>query len=135
MKNVIRTFFITGVITITGAVAGCTTMTGGTNGSSSSAAFSSAASSATSSEKEANVVISIDDNGFNLPTLTVVKGNTVTWINDGTTAHTVTGDDGGPESETIAVDGTYSYTFNTAGTYTYHCDFHPEMVGVVVVRE
>jgi plastocyanin len=30
--------------------------------------------------------------------------------------------------------GTYSYTFATAGTYPYHCAFHPMMTGTIVVN-
>ena len=29
---------------------------------------------------------------------------------------------------------TYQFTFTTAGTYQYHCNFHPGMAGSVVVQ-
>ncbi|MGH2504148.1 MAG: cupredoxin domain-containing protein [Ktedonobacterales bacterium] len=29
--------------------------------------------------------------------------------------------------------GTFSFTFSKAGTYTYHCSFHPFMHGTIVV--
>lgn len=132
MEHAIRTFFITGIITVTAAVAGCTAMTGD-GGTSSSSAMP--ASSAASSAQDSNVVVSIDDTNFNLDSVRISKGSTVTWINDGSNPHSVTGDDGGPDSGTIVQGGTYSYTFNSAGTYTYHCDLHRSMVGVVVVTE
>jgi plastocyanin len=29
--------------------------------------------------------------------------------------------------------GTFSFTFTKAGTFTYHCNFHPSMHGTIVV--
>lgn len=87
------------------------------------------------SSQASNVVVSVDDAGFNLATVVVTKGSMVTWINDGDGEQTVTGDDGGPDSDIIAAGGAYSYTFHTAGTYTYHSEKNPEMVGVIIVTE
>lgn len=133
MKKYLPTFFITALFTITASIAGCTAMTGNDSGASFSS--SAALSSANSSAHDANVVVSIDDVGFQATSVTVTKGSMVTWINDGTLQHSIEGDDGGPDSEVLAHGETYSYTFNTAGTYTYHCSFHPTMVGVIVVTE
>ncbi len=127
----LRTFFITGLISITTAIAGCTAMTGDNGGTSVS---SSSTSSAVSSQAS-NVVISMDETGFNLATVTVARGSMVTWINDGDSTQTVTGDDGGPDSDSIVAGASYTYTFNTAGTYTYHSEENPELVGVIVVTE
>lgn len=50
------------------------------------------------------------------------KGTTVIWTNNGATIHTVTSDDGTSfDSGTIASGGTYSHTFNTAGSFAYLC--------------
>src|SRR5262245_62744462 len=62
--------------------------------------------------------------------VTVTAGTTVTWTNNDSIAHTATSDTGGVfNSGTIAAGGKYSFTFNTRGTYPYHCTFHPGMVG------
>jgi amicyanin len=71
---------------------------------------------------------------FSSPSLTIKKGDTVIWTNQDSVSHTVTGDDGGPASPSLAKGQSYSYTFNTAGTYSYHCAVHPNMKGTVAVQ-
>jgi len=66
-------------------------------------------------------------------------GETVTWANTDTAAHTATG--GTPDaglsgifdSSLIMAGGSYSFTFDTAGTYPYHCMVHPWMTGSIIV--
>jgi plastocyanin len=69
---------------------------------------------------------------FTPATLTVTVGTTVTWKNSSTAAHTVTGTSF--HSPVIAPGRTFSYTFTKAGTYSYHCIFHPYMKGTIVVH-
>jgi plastocyanin len=66
-------------------------------------------------------------------TLNVTVGSTVTWVNNGATAVTVTSPDGLFDSESIAPGDTFSYTFDTPGTYRYFCVPFPHMKGVIVV--
>jgi plastocyanin len=66
--------------------------------------------------------------------LTVNAGTMVTWTNGDSIAHTVTSDNGVFDSGSIAASGKYSFTFNTKGTFSYHCTFHSGMVGQVVVQ-
>ena len=71
--------------------------------------------------------------------ITVNLGDTVTWLNDDTAAHTVTSGtiDGGPDgrfdSSLMMPDQSYSFTFEAAGDYDYYCIVHPWMVGKVIV--
>jgi len=66
-------------------------------------------------------------------------GETVTWSNDDTAAHTVTsgnaadGVDGIFDSSLFAAGTTFSHTFEDEGTFDYFCLVHPWMVGNVVV--
>jgi len=66
-------------------------------------------------------------------------GETVTWSNDDTAAHTVTsgspadGVDGIFDSSLFAAGTTFSHTFEEEGTFNYFCMVHPWMVGVVMV--
>jgi plastocyanin len=74
--------------------------------------------------------------GFTPPTVTVVIGvnNTVVWTNDDSVPHTVTADDGSFSSGNLNPGDSYSFTFTTPGTYTYHCSYHSWMKGTVVVK-
>ncbi len=65
---------------------------------------------------------------------TVKAGATVTWTNQDAVAHTVTADDGTFGSAHLGNGATFSRTFNTAGTFTYHCAIHASMHGTVVVQ-
>jgi len=75
--------------------------------------------------------VDIVDRSYRPPALTVASGTTVVWNNlDG--SHTVTARDGSFDSG-IFDDGTYSRTFDAAGSYSYFCTLHPEMVGTISV--
>jgi plastocyanin len=65
--------------------------------------------------------------------LTVATGSTVTWVNQGTVPITVTSPDGLFDSDTIGPGASFSYTFDTPGTFRYFCVPYPHMKGVVVV--
>jgi len=77
--------------------------------------------------------VTIADLKFGPDTLTVSAGATVTWTNSDTTQHTVTADDGSFDSGTLAQGQTFSHTFDTPGTYTYHCTIHPTMTATITV--
>jgi len=75
--------------------------------------------------------VDIVDRSYRPPALTVAAGTTVVWNNlDG--SHTVTARDGSFDSG-IFDDGTYRRTFDAAGSYSYFCTLHPEMVGTISV--
>ena len=80
--------------------------------------------------------VTIDNFTFSPGTLTVPLGTTVTWTNRDNDVHTVTADDTPPtfESAGLDTDDTFSFTFNKAGTYPYHCSLHPHMTGKIVVQ-
>ena len=64
----------------------------------------------------------------------VTVASTVTWMNGTSLAHTATSDAGAWNTGTIAPGATSSaVAFNTAGTFAYHCNFHADMHGTVIV--
>lgn len=68
-------------------------------------------------------------------TTTVKKGATVTWTNKDGFAHTVTSDDGTSfNSGNLAGGATFSFVANTAGSFAYHCNYHSNMHGTLVVN-
>ncbi len=81
--------------------------------------------------------VTIADMAFSPAHITVKKGTTVTWTNQDSVAHTVTETDGqdGPDSQTLGEGQSYTFTFDTAGTFKYDCSIHPSMIGTVTVTE
>ncbi|WP_137816142.1 cupredoxin domain-containing protein [Gandjariella thermophila] len=82
----------------------------------------------------ATQTVSIQNLQYNPPSITVNVGDTVVWSNDETsnTTHSVTGDP--LNSPDLPQGAKYSFTFTSPGTYGYHCRFHPDMQGQVVVN-
>jgi alcohol dehydrogenase (cytochrome c) len=73
------------------------------------------------------------DFGFSPGNDLVPPGTTVTWTNTGNIGHTVTSDDGIFDSGDLGPGQTFSFTFDTPGTYWYFCRPHPFMRGRIVV--
>jgi plastocyanin len=70
---------------------------------------------------------------------TISVGTTLTWKNQDNFAHTVTsGTPGSPsglfDSGNLGSGGTFSYTFNSAGSFKYFCSIHPSMTGTITVQ-
>ncbi len=81
--------------------------------------------------------IDIRDFSFTPQNLTVKKGAIVTWTNHDSATHTIVESDGktGPKSGDIANGHSYSFTYDTVGTFTYKCSIHPSMTGAVTVTD
>jgi plastocyanin len=79
-------------------------------------------------------MLAVGNNFYSPNAVTVSVGTTVTWTwNPGDVSHSVTFDDG-PNSG-IQSSGTFSRTFDAAGTYHYHCLVHGlAMAGTVTVH-
>jgi plastocyanin len=67
-------------------------------------------------------------------TIAVKKGGRVRWTNSDAAEHTSTADDRSFDTQTIEKGKTRMVTMTTAGSFPYHCDFHPFMKATVVVR-
>ena len=76
----------------------------------------------------------LGNRAFSPAELEIAVGTTVTWRNTDSTSHTSTSDATGWNSAIIAPGGQFSFSFQAAGTFPYHCTIHPGMVGTVVVR-
>lgn len=78
--------------------------------------------------------VTIQDFAFQPRTVTVGVGDSVTWTNQDGVGHTATADDGSFDTDTIAAGSSASVTFDSAGSFPYHCEIHPSMTGTVVVE-
>jgi plastocyanin len=99
-----------------------------------SQAPASTAPSASASGAAGGSAVSVKNFAFAPPSLSVAVGTTVTWTNEDTTAHTVTADDGTFDSKNIASGATFTQTFDTAGSFAYHCTLHPNMTATIEVK-
>ena len=80
------------------------------------------------------MTVNIQGFAFAPATITIPVGTKVIWTNKDTAAHTVTSDSGGVlNSPLIPQNGTFEFTFTTAGTFSYHCTPHPNMKANIVV--
>jgi plastocyanin len=76
----------------------------------------------------------LGNRAYNPDDVNVAVGASVTWTNTDSVSHTSTSDVSGWDSGIVAPGGQFSFSFQTAGTFRYHCAIHPGMVGSVVVR-
>ncbi|MBN9386896.1 MAG: cupredoxin family copper-binding protein [Chloroflexi bacterium] len=65
--------------------------------------------------------------------ISIPKGTTITWTNMDSASHTVTSDTGAFNSGILKTNDTFQFTFNTPGTFTYHCSIHPNMKATITV--
>ena len=87
-------------------------------------------------------VVSITDDGFDPPTLTVSSGTTVTFENESS-------DDSWPASDVhpthqlypgfdakkpLLAGDSYSFTFTETGSWGYHNHLEPDVTGTIVVE-
>jgi plastocyanin len=78
---------------------------------------------------------------FNPNILNIKAGQKVKWINMDSQIHTVTsGTDANDlqsgkvfDSTALSANAHYEFTFQTPGVFSYYCQFHPQMVGKVIV--
>lgn len=77
--------------------------------------------------------VQIADFSFQPADVSVEIGGSVSWVNQDSSAHTVTFDSLSIDSGSLASGKTFSATFSTLGQYTYHCSIHPAMTGTVSV--
>jgi plastocyanin len=84
----------------------------------------------------ANQAVSMKDDFFEPKRVQVDPGDTVTWTNLGSSAHTATSRTGAPapfdsgEKDPLQA---FAFTFTAPGRYSYLCTIHFGMVGVVQV--
>jgi len=79
------------------------------------------------------IQVQIANFAFSPATLAIKAGDTIKWTNNDSVIHTVSGTGWG--SESLNTGQSFSYTFNQAGTYDYHCGPHPSMTAKIIVTQ
>ena len=80
--------------------------------------------------------ITITGTGYQPNSLQVKVGDTVTWTNTDSAAHTVTSDTAGVfDSGPINSNATFTFTFSQAGAFTYHSTGETSIMGTIVVTQ
>jgi plastocyanin len=81
------------------------------------------------------VTVDIKNFAYSPDPVTVAVGESVTWTNQDSAPHTATAKDREVlQSGTLNQGDSYTQTFEVAGTYEYVCEFHPNMVGTLIVE-
>ena len=107
-------------------LAGC----GGGDGDTTAANAPATTTTQTTQQQEtvpAVVKVSIGDNFYKPKSVTIKRGQSISWRNDGAVAHTVTSDSDSTikfDSGTLDPRGVYALKPSTAGKLTYHCTIH-----------
>ncbi len=117
-------------------LAGCGSSSSSDSSGSAPSAQSSAASSPSSgSDSSANAVtITIKDYKYTVPS-SVKPGQKISVKNEDSQAHTVTTDSGSDFNDNAPAGSTTSFTApSKAGSYKFHCTFHSNMHGTLVVK-
>ncbi len=86
-------------------------------------------------QPEDAVAVEIKDFLYNPDPVTVTAGDSVTWTNADSVAHTATALDRDVlQTKSLDQGESFTATFSAPGTYEYFCEFHPQMKGTLVVE-
>ncbi len=97
---------------------------------------SSAAATPAAALTPAANTVTITSTGYQPNSLQVKVGTTVTWMNTDSAAHTVTSDTAGAfDSGPINANSSFTFTFNQAGTFTYHSTGNTGFTGTIIVTQ
>jgi plastocyanin len=80
------------------------------------------------------VVVHIKDFAYKPESVTIRPGQSVRFVEDDETPHTVTATDKSFDSGNLDKGRSWTHTFASEGTYAYLCAYHPYMKGKVVVK-
>ncbi|MGE7956786.1 cupredoxin domain-containing protein [Pseudomonas sp. NPDC089530] len=82
----------------------------------------------------ADVKIDIREFMYSPKDVQVTAGTRVTWVNDDQIPHTVAETHKLFHSAALDTNDSFSYVFETPGTYEYFCVLHPQMIGKIIVN-
>lgn len=128
-----RTLPITGGLLLTIVMAGCGSSSP-TSAGAPSGGTSPSAAGPSASPQAGSAAIGIQSFSYATPA-SVSPGANVTVTNHDSVAHTVTSDTGGQFNVNVQPGGTATFRApNSPGTYKFHCIYHGNMHGTLVVK-
>lgn len=83
---------------------------------------------------KAAVTVRAIDNKFEPAEIEIAPGQAVRWVFEGQMEHDVVAEDGSFVSE-LQKGGSYTHLFESVGEFAYDCSIHPEMTGVIRVKQ
>ena len=98
------------------------------------------AQTVTITEHPADSACKMGKSCFSPSNITIKEGQTVTWNNADSVAHSIVGSDQNYGSSGVVSSGiinpgeSYSTGFETSAYFSYHCVIHPWMQGMVIVE-
>jgi plastocyanin len=103
---------------------------------------SGATTSSTQAPQSGTVSVSVIDNNFRPQDITVTKGSTVVWTNEGRAEHNIVAFGPTPfhvDTKSFPPGSTYAWIAGETGTFRYYCSIHgtatAAMYGSVTVVE
>jgi plastocyanin len=90
------------------------------------------ASNTTAASSGKSATVTLKDLKFNPDAVSVDTGGTVTWKWGENVLHNITAKDNSFKSDN-KTDGTFTHTFDKAGTFNYECTLHTGMNGTITV--
>ena len=131
----LRVGFALGAIIVVVLASGCGSSSATTSSKAAPSTATVTPSTPAVSAKGKMVTVDISMFAFHPSKVTVAPGTTVAFTNKDTTEHTATADNGTTfDTGAIQHDQTKMVTITKAGTYGYHCAFHPFMTGTIIVK-
>jgi plastocyanin len=79
-------------------------------------------------------VVEIQAFQFQPQRMVVLPGDTIEWINRDIVPHTVTANEGTWIAQTLKEGQSWKVIVENNGVYSYFCEFHPHMTGVLATR-
>ena len=138
MKNILKVITLLLIVAAVVSAAGCAgkqtannTTTNTTSNPAPASVNTNTPTPAPVSQNPLTYTINIQNNAFNPSSVQIAVGGTVKWVNMDSVKHEPKGRvfDSGP----LEQNGTFEYTFKSAGTYNYQCAIHPSMLGTIKV--
>ncbi len=115
------------------AIAGCGSSSSSSDSTSTSTPAPATTASSSSASSSGGVTIKASGFAFNPPSVTVKKGQKVTWTNSDSAPHNVTSSDGTIKSKDFTNGQSFTYTATKPGTFHYICTIHPQMKATLTV--